>query len=126
KKYPHDINVRADKIAQVTEGMSPADINSFFGEAARDAGSKKQTTVGIANFCYAILEAKKSGSSVQKTEGTNADNAAQLANLFTGAKKSEVQQRELGMQEILHLFGTMYPCNESITVQGLMQSPLGS
>lgn len=59
KKYPHDENINPDSLAQLTSGMSPADMNALFAEAARHAALGKKDVVGIADFCYALLDAKK-------------------------------------------------------------------
>ncbi len=59
KQYPCDETVIVDQLAKLTDGMTPADINALFGEAARDAGSKNQSIIGMENFEYALLNTKR-------------------------------------------------------------------
>lgn len=59
KKYSHDESVDEDILVKSTDGMTPADINALFGEAARDAGSKEQTILNMDNFEQALSDTKK-------------------------------------------------------------------
>jgi ATP-dependent Zn protease len=140
KKYPHDENIRADKLARVTEGMSPADINALFGEAARNAAEKKQKIVGIKNFCYALLQAQKNekkqvASGIDKfleaKQGGMGDEKRQMYDFFSAISSlMGDHEKSLGgsvgsdRKEVLELFLTMYPCNQTVTIENLMNSSL--
>jgi SpoVK/Ycf46/Vps4 family AAA+-type ATPase len=96
QQYPCYPDVEAKRFAVVTDGMTPADIKAVFGEAASDAGSKRQKLLKIANFCTALFNAK--------TE-----------------KRFDNYERR-----VLEILINMYPCDPTVTdeiiVQGLMYS----
>ncbi len=70
KKYPHDATVTVDRVTPLTVDMSPAEINALFGEAARNAGSERQSTINIKNFQYALPQIKTTISDDQNVVRT--------------------------------------------------------